>query len=139
MTLRSVLPFLVLGVAACHESGARPQSVPGGDAERGRELIALYGCGACHHVPGVAGAVGRVGPSFVAFSERTFIAGNLRNEPASVINWIRFPQAIAPGTVMPTLGVSQRHAADIAAYLYTIRPGALGPPHPVPSGTLPSH
>jgi cytochrome c1 len=31
--------------------------------------------------------------------------------------WIQSPQAIAPGTAMPDLGVSEREAQAIAAYL----------------------
>lgn len=126
--------------AGCHDSGAaRAQMVPGGDPARGRRLVAAHGCGACHHVPGVPGAFGRVGPSFEGFARRTFIAGNLRNEPVQVIRWIRFPQDVAPGTVMPNLGVSEADAGDIAAYLYTLGAAPLGPPRVFPSSALPQH
>lgn len=139
-TGRLVWAVSLLVVTGCHDTGARrAQSVPGGDPERGRQLIATYGCGACHHVPGVPGAQGRVGPSFVGFGQRTFIAGHLRNEPAQLIRWIRFPQEIAPGTVMPNLGVSEANAGDIAAYLYTIGADGLGPPRLFPSTALPRH
>ena len=120
-------------------SGSQTQAVPGGDPERGRRLIGEYGCGSCHMIPGVPASVGRVGPRFEEFADRAFIVGGLRNEPANLVRWIRFPQQIEPGTVMPNLGVSEAHAADIAAYLYTLRAGGLGPPHLFPMRTLPAH
>lgn len=135
-----VVALLVAAAAACREApGSAIQQVPGGDPERGRRLIAAYGCGSCHQVPGVPGAVGRVGPSFVGFAHRTYIAGSLRNEPAELIRWIRTPQQVRPGTVMPDLGVGEREAGDIAAFLYTLEPGGLGPPHLLPSTLLPGH
>lgn len=138
--LRAATVLLVLASAACQDAhSSRAQFVPGGDAEQGRRLIAQYGCGGCHHVPGVPGAYGRVGPSFTGFADRTYIAGSVRNEPAQVVDWIRFPQRVRPGTAMPTLGVTEADAGDIAAYLYTLGRGGLGPPRLLPSSTLPEH
>jgi hypothetical protein len=37
---------------------------------------------------------------------------------------------------MPDLGVTDRDARDIAAYLYTLGAGRLGPPHVIPAGVL---
>ena len=125
-------------LGAC--GGAEPvHVVPGGDAERGRELVAVYGCGACHSIPGVPGATGAVGPPLAGFGDRAFIAGALRNEPDALIRWIRAPGSIEPGTVMPDLGVGEPQARDMAAFLYTLRAGGLGPPHLIPSDVLPEH
>lgn len=139
---RAVMLALVVAAAgtSCREApGDAIQQVPGGDPARGRRLIAAYGCGSCHHVPGVPGAVGRVGPSFEGFARRAYLVGQLRNEPAELIRWIRTPQGIRPGTVMPDLGVGEQEAGDIAAYLYTLQPGGLGPPHLLPIDLLPGH
>lgn len=95
--------------------------VAGGDAARGREAIAAYGCGACHVVPGVRAAQGMVGPPLTAFAGRAYIAGEAPNTSSALIRWIMNPQSIEPGTAMPSLGVSEAHARDIAAYLYTLR------------------
>jgi cytochrome c len=35
--------------------------------------------------------------------------------------WIRHPQQLEPGVVMPEMGVTQEDARDLAAYLYTLR------------------
>ncbi|HYD55035.1 MAG TPA: c-type cytochrome [Gemmatimonadaceae bacterium] len=113
--------------------------VAGGDAARGARHIAAFGCGSCHAIPGIPGAHGRVGPPLDRFAERMYIAGALRNEAASLVRWIRFPQSVQPGTVMPDLGVSEAQARDIAAYLYTLGEGGLGPPHPIPAKVLPAH
>lgn len=91
-----------------------------GDPRRGADLIQSYGCGACHNVPGVRGADAMVGPPLDAWSQRHTIAGALPNTPDNLILWIRFPQEVEPGTIMPDMGVDERDARDIAAYLYTL-------------------
>jgi cytochrome c len=127
-------------MSACTESPAAiRQTVAGGDARRGTRLIAHYGCGSCHVIPGVPGAQGGVGPPLTRFAERTYIAGALRNEPVALVRWIRFPQHVEPGTAMPDLGVTEQHARDIAAYLYTLDGGGLGPPHLIPARVLQAH
>ena len=93
----------------------------GGQADRGAGLISYYSCGSCHTIPGIAGADGLVGPPLTHFSRRVYIAGVLRNQPDNLVRWIRNPQAVVPGNVMPAMGIDARDARDIAAYLYTIQ------------------
>ncbi len=95
--------------------------IPGANPERGRRLIAHYGCGACHVIPGVTQANGLLGPPLTSWGRRGFIAGVLPNSPTYLVRWIMTPQAVVPGNAMPDMGVTQRDAEDIAAYLYTIR------------------
>jgi cytochrome c1 len=38
-----------------------------------------------------------------------------------MMKWIRTPQDVQPGTAMPNMGVSEKDARDIAAFLYTLR------------------
>jgi cytochrome c len=92
-----------------------------GNAEHGRQLIAAYGCGACHTIPGVHAARGKVGPPLLFFAERTMIAGELPNTPANLEKWIENPKQVEPKTAMPNLGVKSDEARDMAAYLYTLR------------------
>ena len=96
------------------------REVPGGDAARGRRAISAYGCGACHVVPGVAGARGLVGPPLTSFAYRTFVAGSLPNTPPNLVRFLQTPQAIRPGSAMPNLDVAEADARDIAAYLYSL-------------------
>ncbi len=102
-------------------AGAPTRVVQGGDARRGPAAIVRYGCGACHVIPGVGSAAGMVGPPLTAFSRRAYIAGELPNTADNLVTWITVPQAIEPGTAMPNLGVDDRSARDIAAYLYAPR------------------
>jgi cytochrome c len=92
-----------------------------GNPEHGRQLITAYGCGACHMIPGVHAARGKVGPPLLYFGERTMIAGELPNTPTNLAQWIQHPRSVEPKTAMPELGVSQDEANDIAAYLYSLR------------------
>ncbi len=93
----------------------------GGDAERGKAAIEHFACGSCHTIPGVQGAEGRVAPPLNFFSRRTFVGGEVPNTPDNLVRWIKDPKSIEPGTAMPTLGVSDQQARDIAAYLYTLK------------------
>ncbi|HRW08074.1 MAG TPA: c-type cytochrome [Caldilineaceae bacterium] len=97
------------------------QETTAGNSEAGRLTLASYGCNACHHIPGVSGPNSYVGPPLDAWAERSYIAGSLPNEPEYLKQWIRFPQAIDPGTAMPNLEVSDEDASNMAAYLYTLR------------------
>jgi cytochrome c len=103
------------------EAATPVQQVSGGDASRGPATLQMYGCGACHTIPGVEGANGKVGPPLVGLSDRGFIAGKLPNMPDNLILWIKDPQGVDPGNAMPNMGVSDVSARDIAAYLYTLR------------------
>jgi cytochrome c1 len=96
-----------------------------GNSRHGRDLVQAYGCGSCHIVPGVRGARGLVGPPLIYFGERTMIAGELPNSEDNLVRWIEHPRQVEPKTAMPDLGVTDRDAHDIAAYLYTLR-GAEG-------------
>jgi cytochrome c1 len=35
--------------------------------------------------------------------------------------WLRDPQAIVPGNAMPNVGLTEKDARDVAAYLFTLR------------------
>lgn len=104
--------------SACTERGTSTDGF--GDPEKGRSLIAEYGCGSCHAVPGVEGADGVVGPPLDNMGERKMIAGRLANTPENMIRWISDPQEVEPGTAMPDLGVDSEQARHIAAYLHNL-------------------
>ncbi|MGH7638534.1 MAG: c-type cytochrome [Gemmatimonadaceae bacterium] len=116
----------------------RPR-VAGGDASRGPALILAYGCGSCHVIPGVPMARGRVGPPLTSLADRVYLAGQVPNTADHLIAWIRNPDSVQAGTAMPDLNVTEQHARDIGAYLYTLAGDRLGPPHLFPKSTLPAH
>ena len=123
LVLLFVLLALVLGghfaVRGLRRFPVDPQRhVPVADAERGKIMLREYGCIACHTIPGVPGATGRVGPELDDVAERIYIAGVLPNSPQNLVDWIQNPRQAAPRTAMPNLNVNQKDARDIAAYLY---------------------
>jgi cytochrome c len=81
------------------------------------ELMIRYGCPTCHVIPGVPGAVGKVGPSLVSLSQRSYLAGILPNTPVNLEQWIMHPQRYHPGTAMPEMGVTVSDASRMATYL----------------------
>ena len=111
-----------LVVAGCSHPGTAmpPAESHQGDPAHGQQLIAQYGCGSCHEIPGVDGADGLVGPPLTHFGKRSYIAGQLPNNASNLQRWIEDPPAVEPGTAMPDLGVSSIDARDIAAYLLTL-------------------
>ncbi|HSK40421.1 MAG TPA: c-type cytochrome [Arenibaculum sp.] len=115
---RPFAPLLFL-LASCEAETPPRLLVAGGDPERGRVLVADYGCPACHLIPGVRGPEGVVGPPLDGFADRGQIAGFIPNFPGYLVAWLRDPPALAPMTGMPDMGVGEADARDMAAFLYT--------------------
>ncbi len=112
------------GFTACtggRDTGVRYHVTTGGLAKRGEAVIADKNCGSCHTIPGISGAKGVVGPPLMFFGRRTYIAGQLPNQPDNLVRWIRSPQSVEPDTAMPNLGLTEQQARDVAAYLYQLR------------------
>ena len=95
-----------------------PRATSENSIEAGGRLLASYGCGSCHSIPGVPGADAMAAPPLRHFYERTYIAGRLPNTEENLIKWIQNPQQIDPGNAMPNLGVKEQEARAMAAYLY---------------------
>lgn len=98
-----------------------PETPSRPDAERGRRAINQYACVTCHAIPGIAGANAPVGPPLAGIGTRGFIAGILPNTLENMVRWLRAPQELSSLTAMPDLGVTERDARDIAAYLATLK------------------
>lgn len=111
-----------------------------GDPDRGRRLVAGFGCGSCHVIPGISNARGQVGPPLTDFALRHYIAGAALNTPENLTRWLHAPEAVEPGTAMPAVGATVDQARDMAAYLLTLGDGSLvGPRGVLPAGWLPRH
>ncbi|MBZ9853245.1 c-type cytochrome, partial [Mesorhizobium sp. CA13] len=94
----------------------------GGVGARAVPIMLANGCAGCHTITGVPGAVGHVGPRLDAsLSDRIYIGGVLANNPENMIRWIRSARDINPHTAMPSTGITEQQARDIAAYLYALR------------------
>lgn len=108
--------------AGCAAPAARSVAVvPGGDAERGAEVIRARECGTCHRIPGIRNADGLAAPPLDWMARRTYIAGRAPNNPETMVQWVRAPETIDPATAMPNLGLSAQQSRDVAAYLFTLR------------------
>ncbi len=89
-------------------------------ATRGQQAF-LEKCAACHAVNGTA-AGGAVGPNLTHLHSREFIAGGvLALTDDNLKLWIKNPQAIKEGTIMPNLGLDDATVSDIVAYLSTLQ------------------
>jgi cytochrome c len=118
---RICVSIATLLLAACGERGASDSTATIGDAERGRIALTQYACHACHMIPGITGSEVYVGPSLQGLATRPTIAGDIPNTPENLVRWIRDPQAIDAQTAMPDMGVSERDARDMTAYLARLR------------------
>lgn len=113
--------FLVQRQQSAEATAIKAERLTGGDIDDGRAAIGRYGCGACHLIPGVPGAMGKVGPPLTGVASRAYVGGRLSNSAANIILWIQHPQQVSPGTGMPETGVTPADARDVAAYLYTLQ------------------
>ncbi len=77
-------------------------------------------CGGCHAVRG-SEALGRMGPDLTHVAGRlTIAAGLIDNSSAALTDWIRDPQAMKPGVLMPNVGLRHDDLVDVVAYLETL-------------------
>lgn len=119
--LAAALLFVALLANGCGANAKQlADAETGGNTSSGRDAVVRYGCGSCHTIPGVAGARGLVGPPLTGIGKRYYVAGELPNTPENLTGWIRHPHAVNPKTLMPELGVTQKDAVDIAAFLYSL-------------------
>jgi mono/diheme cytochrome c family protein len=102
---------------AASSSNATGGALLRGDAGRGKKILAQYACQSCHRVPGVTGSDVAVGRPLDGLARRAVMAGKLAPTQDNLVRWIRNPQAIDPQTAMPDMGVTERDALDISAYL----------------------
>ena len=117
----SIGVFAVVTIAAGCSGLARQGLADPAPRVSAPELMVHYGCPTCHVVPGVPGAVGKVGPSLRDLSHRSYLAGTIENTPQNLVSWIQHPQRFHPGTAMPEMGVTATDANEIASFLEASR------------------
>ena len=105
------------------EGAAEPSGSPRSTADpvRGKMALRQYACTTCHSIPDVVGQHAPVGPPLERIATREYIGGVIANTPENMVRWLRFPQQVDPLTAMPNLGVTERDAWDMAAYLYLLK------------------
>lgn len=95
------------------------RAMTGGDPAHAPELFRRYGCTGCHTISGISGADGQVGPPLSGLVHRVYIGGVATNTPDHLVQWIVSPQSLSAQTAMPSSGISEAEARDVAAYLYS--------------------
>jgi cytochrome c oxidase subunit 2 len=100
-------------------AGATVQGTAQGPAyATGEKLFQSKGCVACHALYAVNAPKGMVGPNLANVGARSYIAaGTLKNTDENMARWIRDPQAIKKGVLMPSLGVTETEAQALVAFL----------------------
>ncbi|MAG36180.1 MAG: cytochrome c oxidase subunit II [Dehalococcoidia bacterium] len=99
-----------------------PPDAPQSEEEkRGAELFATGACIGCHTIEGTPGQ-GVTGPNLTHVGGRTTIAaGVLRNTAGNLYKWLREPQVVKKGALMPDLGLSDEDARALVAYLLSLK------------------
>lgn len=104
---------------AGQEGPARTATTPMQKA--GEQVFMSSQCASCHTIAGTA-ASGMIGPNLTHVASRTALASDtISNTPKNLAAWIRNPQAIKPGVVMPDLGLSRKQVSEVVAYLDSLK------------------
>jgi cytochrome c oxidase subunit 2 len=100
------------------------QSQPAAESEpasQGQRVFQETACVNCHTIAGTA-ANGRFGPDLTHLMSRDTIAsGAVSNTPENLRRWIRDPNAMKPGCLMPAMGLSDPQIDAVTAYMETLR------------------
>ena len=119
LPLLSVAEYQALEAPPALPAVASAQGVP--DAKLCKRALEQYACIGCHEIPGLVGPEARLGPTLHGIASRTMLGGVLPNSFDNMVLWLRSPQAFSRHSAMPTLGVTERDARDMAAHLGTLK------------------
>ena len=105
--------------AKVQTSGADSAQAPQASGyAQGEKLFLTKGCVGCHSLQAVKAPTGLIGPNLANVGARSHIAaGWLRNTDENLARWIREPQTVKKGVLMPNLGVTVEESQALAAYL----------------------
>jgi len=82
--------------------------------EKGLIIFKSKACESCHNEKS------EIAPSLVGFSRRDQIAGTVKNTTDNLRTWLKNPQEVKPGTMMPNLYLSDTDVEVLIAYLQTL-------------------
>ena len=100
------------------DSAAAPAAPADPLYAKGEQLFKMKGCVGCHAVQAKGAPKGLIGPNLANVGARRYIAaGWLKNSDENLEQWIRNPQALKVGVLMPNLGVTAEEAQALRAYL----------------------
>lgn len=94
----------------------------GDAAAKGIALFQTSSCINCHAIRGVAGANLRVAPDLTHIgSRRQLASGMIDNTPANMRLWLKSPQHIKSGALMPDFNFTDEQLNQLAAYLSALQ------------------
>ncbi|MBM4073302.1 MAG: cytochrome c oxidase subunit II [Planctomycetes bacterium] len=86
-----------------------------------RDVFLAQSCVNCHRIRGTP-AKGTFGPDLThLMSRETLASGMVPNTRANLRQWIRDPQKIKPGCLMPDMKLSENEVDQVLDYLLTLR------------------
>jgi cytochrome c oxidase subunit 2 len=86
-----------------------------------KQAFLSVSCVNCHTVKGTS-ASGVFGPDLTHLMSRKYLAsGVLSNTPENLRAWIKDPQAIKPGCLMPAMHLTDNELDSVVAYLRTLK------------------
>jgi cytochrome c oxidase subunit 2 len=99
---------------------ARDETALGPQALEGRRVFNATACINCHAIAGTA-ADGRFGPDLThLMSRETIASGVAQNTAAELRRWVQNPAAIKPGSLMPSMNLTDKELDEVTAYLLTL-------------------
>jgi cytochrome c oxidase subunit 2 len=91
-------------------------------AAKGLALFQTSTCINCHAIRGVTGADAGVAPDLTHVASRQQLgSGILENTPENMRRWLKSPQHIKPGALMPDFNFTDQQLDQLAEYLTTLR------------------
>jgi cytochrome c oxidase subunit 2 len=102
-------------------AGQRAPAVTGA-VSNGQQVFLQNTCVSCHVIRGLPTTI-EVGPDLTHFGSRSSIgAGVLANTPQNLKDWIRNPQAVKPGVLMPAFSnLSAQDVSDLVDFLESLK------------------
>jgi cytochrome c oxidase subunit 2 len=99
---------------------ARDESALSPEALEGRRVFNATACINCHAIAGTA-AQGRFGPDLThLMSRETIASGVAPNTAVELRRWVQNPAAIKPGSLMPSMNLTDEELDEVTAYLLTL-------------------
>jgi cytochrome c oxidase subunit 2 len=101
----------------------KPSQAPATDtAAKGLALFQTSTCINCHAIRGVTGADAGVAPDLTHVGSRQQLGtGILENTPANMRLWLKSPQHVKPGVLMPDFSFTDEQLDQLAEYLSSLR------------------
>lgn len=115
----------IAGIAAYLDKHSEPvalEKAPAGDVDAGKKVFEEVGCMGCHSKGEIKG--GSHGPELTGLGSKV--------NPDWLFTWLKNPKHYNPDTRMPRLRLSDKEAADVAAFLLADRNEkfeSITPPH----------